>query len=135
MDSAAKSKDSRSLGDIVQDLLKDFSQLFQKEVELAKTEIQEKASRTAKDSSKLVAGALITYTGIVFLLIALVLFLNQFVDLWVSALVVGAGVALVGGVLLSTGFNDLKTITLVPEQTLKTLKKDSQFIKEKLANG
>ena len=127
--------DNRSLGEIVQELLQDTTKLFQKEVQLAKTELQQKAGRVAKDSAKLIAGGVLAYTGAIILLFSLVMALALIMPTWLSALIVGAVVTIIGVILLQNGLNDMKKINPMPEETIETIREDGALIKEKIKNG
>jgi hypothetical protein len=56
-------KEDRSLGQLFADLMNETRTLLQQEVQLAKTEMTEKASRVGKDITSLVIGGAIAYAG------------------------------------------------------------------------
>jgi hypothetical protein len=51
---------------------------------------------------------------------------------WLAPLIVGAIVAIVGGVMLSGGLKKLKAENLKPERTLQSLRADRDLAKEHL---
>jgi hypothetical protein len=57
------SQDDRSLGELFSALATDTSTLVRQEVELAKTEMTQKATRVGKDIGFLLAGGAVAYAG------------------------------------------------------------------------
>lgn len=125
--------DGRSLGELFGDLARDTGTLVRQEVQLAKTEMTQKASRAARDAGILVAGGLVAYAGFLVLLAALTLgLIAAGLDAWLAALLIGAVVAIVGAVLVQRGLGALKREELAPRQTVETLKEDAQWAKEQV---
>ncbi len=123
-------KEDRSLGDLFSDLTREISLLFRQEAELAKLEMSRKMSRMTKHLVLLGVGAAIAYAGFLGLVAAAVLALGLVVSLWLSALIVGLVIAIIGYALLQTGISRLKRQNLVPEQTIDTLKEDKEWLRE-----
>jgi xanthine/uracil permease len=128
-----QTNDDRSLGDLFGDLARDMGTLVSQEVTLARTEITETATRVGKDIAILAAGGLVAYAGLL-AIIAAVIFLiaDQGVPLWLSALIVGAIVAVIGYVLVQRGITALKHQDLSPRQTIASIKEDTQWAKEQI---
>lgn len=126
---------NQSLGDIVSSLFGDISTLFRQEVQLAKTEMTQKASRAAKDAVGAIIGGVIAIIGVMVLIWALIYGLAVYMPLWLSALIVGGVITLVGVIVLMNGIKDLQNIEPAPERTVRTLKEDAEFAKEKINNG
>jgi Putative Actinobacterial Holin-X, holin superfamily III len=125
--------EDRSLGELLGDLARDTGTLVRQEVQLAKTEMTQKASRVARDAGVLVAGGLVAYAGFLALLAALILgLIAAGIDAWLAALLVGAVVAIVGAVLVQRGLSALKREELAPRQTVETLKEDARWAKEQV---
>ena len=124
------SKDDRSLGELFSELAQDTSTLVRKEVQLAKTEMSQKASRVKKDVGFLAAGGVVAYAGLLAILAAIIVVLDTFLPLWLAALVVGLVVAAVGYFLIKKGLDALKREDLAPRQTIETLKEDGQWAKD-----
>lgn len=123
--------DDRSLGELFSELTRETTTLVRQEVELAKAEMTQKASSVGKDIGYLVAGGAVAYAGFLALLAAVILGLGQLgVTWWLSALIVGAVVAAIGGFLVMSGMNNLKQEDMAPRATLDTLKEDAQWAKE-----
>jgi hypothetical protein len=125
--------EERSLGELFGDLARDTGTLVRQEVELAKTEMTQKASPAARDIGLLAAGGLVAYAGFLGILAAIVLGLVAAgLDAWLAALLVGAVVAAVGALLVQRGLSALKREELAPRQTVETLKEDAQWAKDQV---
>ena len=125
--------DERSLGELFADLARETGTLVSREVALARTELTEKTMQVGKDVAYLAVGGLVAYAGLLAIIAAVILVLAaNGVPLWVSALVVGLAVAIVGYVLVQRGLTALKRQDFAPRQTLETLKDDTRWAKEQI---
>jgi flagellar motor component MotA len=124
--------DDRKLGELFADLSRDFSTLMRQEVELAKAELRDEATKAGK------AGGMLGGAGVAGLFCLLLL---SFAAAWGLANVMPAGVAfLLIGVLYGiaaawlfvTGRAQLRRVRAVPEETVDTLKEDVQWAKAQL---
>jgi len=125
-------KEERSLGELFAELARETSNLVRQEVELAKTEVTQKASRVGKDAGVIGVGGAIAYAGFLALLAAVILGFGQFMPLWASALVVGLVVGAIGYFIIQKGRNDLKHADLTPHETIESLKEDTEWAKEQI---
>jgi hypothetical protein len=125
-------REERSIGELFGELSQDMSLLVRQEVQLARVELEQKASRVGGEVGKIATGGFVAYVGALALVAALILLLVQVAGLraWVSALVVGAGLAIVGFVMLQGGVRRLKNLDMTPRRTVETLKDDVQWAKE-----
>ena len=128
--SSSSSKDDRSLGELFSALAQDTSTLVRKEVQLAKTEMSQKASRVGKDVGFLAAGGAVAYAGLLAVVAGIIVLLGQVIPMWLSALLVGLVVAGVGYFLVRKGLDALKQEDLAPRQTIETLKEDQKWAKD-----
>ncbi len=126
------SKDDRSLGELFSELAQDTTTLVRKEVQLAKTEMSQKASRVGKDVGFLAVGGAVAYAGLLAVLAGVIVLLGQVIPMWLSALLVGLVVAGVGYFLVRRGLDALKREDLAPRQTIETLKEDQQWAKDQM---
>jgi hypothetical protein len=128
-----QSQSDRSLGELFGDLARDMGTLVSQEVALARTEMTEKASRVGKDIAFLAVGGLIVYTGLLAIIAAVIVLLAQNgVSWWLSALLVGVFVTVIGYVIVQKGIAALKREDLAPRQTIESLKEDTQWAKEQI---
>jgi len=118
-----------SVGELIGNISNDLSQLFRQEVELAKVELKEEASKAGKAAGMLGAAAFAGYLVVMLLSAALVAALSNVMDTGWAALIVAVLWAIVGGVLYANGRKKLKTVDPMPRRTVDTLKEDAQWLK------
>ncbi len=124
-------KTDSSIGELFADLTRDMSTLVRQEVQLAKTEVTQKATTVGKDVAYMAVGGAIAYAGFLALVAALIVILGAVgVPWWLSALLVGLVVAAVGYFLIMKGRAALKRLDMAPRQTMQTLKDDAEWAKE-----
>jgi hypothetical protein len=140
--SAPSGADSRSesIADLIKDLRDEALSLVRQEVALAKTEMSEKLVRTVRNTAYAIAGALVAFLGLVFILQAVTALtgiglraagMSAEQCLWVAPLIVGVVVAVIGATLVTKGIATLKNESLVPEKTIDSLKGDKAWIQSK----
>jgi hypothetical protein len=123
-------QDDRSLGELFSDLARETGTLVRQEVELAKTEMTQKATRVGKDIGSLAAGGAVAYAGFLGILAAIAIGLGQLgVPWWLAALLVGVVVAAIGGILVQRGLSALRQEQVTPERTVATIKEDVEWVK------
>lgn len=121
----------RSLGELLGQVAEDITLLVKQEVQLAKTEMSAKFSRVSNDLVAVAGGGVVALLGGMTLVAAVVLVLVEIgLDPWLSALLVGAALAIVGYVMLNGGLKRMRSHDLTPERTVRTLKGDIQAVKE-----
>jgi uncharacterized membrane protein YqjE len=126
----ATTNDERTLGQMFAELSRETRTLVQQELQLAKTELAEKASKMGKGVGLLIGGGLIAYGGLLAIIAAMVLILIVMgLPPWAAALVAGVLVAGVGYLLIRSGLAVLNPQELKPQKTIDTLKEDAQWLK------
>ena len=125
-----QSRDDRSLGELFSELAQETSTLVRQEVNLAKTEMGDKASRAGRHVGVLAAGGALAYAGLLAILAGVIALLNDVMPLWVAALLVGILVAIVGYIMVRRGLDALKRDDFAPRETIETLKEDQQWAKD-----
>lgn len=109
-----------SLGELVGEVTRDMSTLMRQELALAKAEVKESASQSAKGAGLLGGAGYAAGMAVLFLSIALWAALALLVgDAW-SAVIVAVIWAVVGGILFAVGRTQLKKVQGAP-QTAATL--------------
>lgn len=129
---AQEQMQERPVSELFQELAQDARNLASLEMELAKGELSEKVAATGKDVGFMAAGGFVAYAGFMAIVAAIILVLAYFIPAWLSALLVGVVVALIGYAVLRKGMNGLKSRNLTPEQTIASLKQNQAWIKEKV---
>jgi len=125
-------RDDRSLGELFADLSRETTTLVRQEVDLAKTEMTQKASRVLKNIGFLAIGGAVAYAGFLAIIAAVIILLAAILPWWLSALLVGVVIAAIGAFLIWKGLDALKKEDLVPRETLETLKEDQEWAKEQV---
>ncbi len=118
-----------SIGDLIGNISNDLSTLFRQEVELAKAEVKQEASKASKAAGMLGAAGFAGYMTIVLLSFALVFALGNVMDLGWAALIVAVIWGIVGAVLYANGRKKLKDVDPVPHRTVDTIKEDASWLK------
>ena len=123
-------RDDRSLGELFSELAQETTTLVRQEVNLATTEMTQKASRAGRHIGVLAAGGAVAYAGLLAILAGIIALLNAMMPLWVAALLVGIVVAIVGYVLVRRALDALKREDFAPRETIETLKEDQRWAKD-----
>lgn len=119
-----------SFGQLLSQLANHSAALVRDEMALAKQELRESIRSVRLGVTTLAIGALIGLIALATLTAAAVIGLAHFMDAGYAALIVGGALALIGGSVALIGINRLKRTNLTPEQTMKTLEEDRQWLKE-----
>jgi hypothetical protein len=119
----------RSLGMIVQDVVRDVGEVVRGEVRLAKAEMSEKVSQAGKSGVLFGGAALCGVMGFAALVFAAIAGLTMVVPTWAAAAIVGVFLSCIAAALFLGGRAKLKEVTPVPERTVQTLKDDVEWAK------
>jgi Putative Actinobacterial Holin-X, holin superfamily III len=123
-----RGQDERSLGDLFAELSRETGVLVRKEVELATTEMTDKARVAGTHVGTVAAGGALAHAGLLVLLAAFVIGLAQLgVTPWLSALIVALVTMGVGYALVNKGLSNLKRTSVTPRQTVETLKETAKW--------
>jgi FAD/FMN-containing dehydrogenase len=99
-------------------------------MELARLELSQRVSRLGKGLTRVVIGGALATGGLLAIVAGIVLAVTAMgVPAWVSALVVGAALALVGYLLAQQAITAMSREDLTPQATLETLKENAEWIK------
>jgi hypothetical protein len=112
--------DTTSLGDLLGDVTRDLSTLMRQEVELAKAELKQSATRAGKGSGMLAGAGVAGHFVLLFLSLALWWALGTVMGLGWSAVVVAVVWGIIAAVLAALGRKQLNAIKGMP-QTTETL--------------
>ncbi|ONI80850.1 hypothetical protein ALI22I_43860 [Saccharothrix sp. ALI-22-I] len=119
--------DQASFGQLLGELTEDLSRLMRQELELAKAEIRQEATKAGKAAGMLGGAGFAGYMTAVLLSLALMFGLGSLMALGWAALIVAALWAVVGFVLFSIGRARLRKVSPKPERTIETLKEDAEW--------
>lgn len=124
---------TRSLPEILTDVLTQLTTLLRKEGQLARAEISENLTKVAAGLGFVAGGAVLLIPALVVLLQAAVAALTEhgLASYW-SALIVGGVVLVLGLVIAYLGANRLKIETIMPTKTIHQLQRDASVAKEQV---
>lgn len=126
-----------SIGGLVKGILSDLRQLIRDEMALARVEMREQANRAKLAAGALGVGAVALLFGVTFLLVAVAIGTADLLGwpVWAGFLAVAVLLSLVGVVMLATGRKRLQSVHPMPEQTVETLKENSEWIAKRLSSA
>jgi hypothetical protein len=122
-----------SLGDLLGEVSRDISALMRQEVDLAKAELKQSATRAGKGAGLLGGAGYAGLMAVLFLSIALWWGLGHLIDNGWSAVVVALIWAIIAGILYLQGRKKLKEVQGMP-QTADSLKKIPDTLKKNEEN-
>jgi hypothetical protein len=133
--------DGRPLPELIGGLVGDLSNLFRKEIQLAKTEASEKVSEVGGAAGSVAVGGILLLGALGVFLAAIVSLLtdwlvnsgmNPTLANALAAFLITVVVGMVGWTTLSKGLNTLKTSNLSMNRTATSLGRDANVVKERL---
>lgn len=134
-------QEDRSIGQLLKELRDETTTLLRQEVDLAKTEMGEKASRVGSNLGSLALGGGVAFLGALALLAAVVYGLTSLLDqfmsvgvaIWLAPLIVGLVLAAVGYSLVNKALATLRQESLTPRRTTQTLQENKEWLKSKMS--
>jgi hypothetical protein len=113
------------------DLSQQLSTLVRQEALLARTEVTQRLQAFAKDAVVIGVGAALGLASLMAATAALVLLLIQLnVMPWMAALIVAAALGIIAGVLVQARLRAMRRRTVVPVETVESIKETAQWIKK-----
>ena len=110
-----------SLGDLLSEVTRDISVLMRQEIDLAKAEVRQSASRAGKSAGMLGGAGYAGHLTVLFLSLAAWWGLGQVINIAWAAVIVAVVWAIVAAVLFVIGRSEMKAIKGAPE-TVDSLK-------------
>lgn len=122
-----------SLGELLTEVTRDVSTLMRQEVELAKAEVRQSATRAGKAAGLLGGAGYAGHLMVLFLSFAAWWGLGQVIDIAWAAVIVAVVWGIVAAVLYTRGRKEMKTITGAPK-TVDSLKQIPDALKRNEEN-
>ncbi|MEU2063157.1 phage holin family protein [Streptomyces sp. NPDC013455] len=116
-----------SVGELLSRVTSDVQTLFRQEVELAKTEVRQEATKAGKAAGMYGGAGFAGYMVLLFASLAAVLGLANVLDGGWAALIVAAVWAVVAGVLYAQGRTRMRAVSPTPERTVETMKENTRW--------
>ena len=134
-------QEERSIGQLLKELRDETTTLLRQEVDLAKTEMSEKASRFGTNVGALAMGGAVLFLGALALLAAVIYGLNSLLDqfmsvgvaIWLAPLLVGLVLAGIGYSLTKKALDTLRQESLAPRKTTQSLQENKEWLKSKMS--
>lgn len=130
----AVNDDTRSVPQLLADMLNELTSLFRKEIQLARAEMGEKVSEAGGAIPGIAGGGALALGGMVLLLMAAAAGIARLFEIapgW-GLLIVGVLAALIGYALVRGGLSKLKATNLTPTRTAEQLARDAEAAKEQV---
>ena len=119
-----------SIGELFGELTRETGTLIRQQMELARLELSQRVSRLGKGLTRVVIGGALATGGLLAIVAGIVLAVTAMgVPAWVSALVVGAALALAGYLVAQQAISAMSRDDLAPQATIETLKENAEWIK------
>ena len=122
-------EDSRSIADVLQDIVTNVQTIIRSEVRLARTEITEEISKAGRAAGLMGGGAISALFTIWLLLLTILFALATVMPLWAASLILLVVMAIVTAVLITSGRKRLKTVHTTPEKTIASVKENVEWVK------
>lgn len=120
-----------STGELVRRLSEQLGGLLRGELELAKAELQTKGKRVGVGAGLAGAAGVLALFGLAAFIAAAIAALALVWPVWLSAVVVGAALLVIAGLLALIGRSQIKQgAPPVPQQAIKGIKQDVEAVKE-----
>lgn len=121
--------DSHTIGALLKQLARDVPDLVVKELALARAEVSENLRETKAGVASMASGGGVLLAGLVVLLMSAVYALSNVLAPWLSALIVGGIVTLIGFGMVAGGKKKLEAGSMKPDRTMNQMHKDKQAIR------
>jgi MFS family permease len=125
-----------SIGSLIRGILYDIRTLIREEIALARVEIREQAMRAKMAALSFGMAAAALAFGGTFLLIAIALGIANLLGwpAWTGFFILAVLLCIAGVVTLSMGRRQIAKVHAVPEETVATLKENSEWIAKRLSS-
>lgn len=134
---ATADKAERSVPALMSDFTQELVTLVQQELQLARSEVSDKVGQIGSGATSIALGGAVLLAAILVVLQAIVYGLHDVLEpwspgLWLSPLIVGLIVLVIGIMLLQKGRSNLQAKNLAPRRTVSSLQEDKEFAKEQI---
>jgi len=119
---------SDTIASLLGQLARELSQWVRQEIALARAELEVLVSVFMRGAVLIACAGAALFAGFLLLLLSSVLTLSKFMPVWMAALAVGFATALLGSILLVLGRKRLDLTTLVPQHSLRSLRRDKDVL-------
>lgn len=125
-------KSEATVGQLFGALASDTGSLVRQEVQLAATEMTEKAKAAARSAGLIVAGGALLQVACIAVVLAVMAWLDPSVPPWASAAVLGLVFVGAGAILVRSGLSTLEDLGAGPGETVNSLRDHAAWAKEQV---
>ena len=125
----------KPLSDVFSAAMHNVQEILRNEIRLARTEVKEEATKVARASVLLVAGAVVAFYAGALLLIGGAFALGQVVPLWASFLIVAGALGIIAAGLVGAGRSKLKNFNPTPQRSIEQAKETMEWVKNRNASN
>jgi hypothetical protein len=120
-----------SVAELVKRASQQTAELIRQEMRLARWELKDKGRRIGMGAGLVGTGGLVAFYGGAALVAAAVLGLATALEPWLAALIIGAALVAIGGVLAAIGRREaIEALPPTPAETTASVHDDVEYIKE-----
>ena len=129
--------DQETIVSILRGVVNDVGTLIREEIALARAELSERVRHARGAAISFGIAAVSLAFGMAFLLIAIATAIADLLGwpVWAGFIIVAAVLSLVGLVTLASGRRQLQQVNEVPQETVSTLKENSEWIAKRLSSA
>jgi hypothetical protein len=129
---SAVMQDEKSLGQLIGDLAGETRTLVRQEIDLAKTEMTEKAAFVGKNAGAAATGGMVVLMGALPIIAGIVIALGHQIGYATAAFIVGVALVAIGAFMTLKALKALKSEPLAPVKTKTQLKETTQWAREQI---
>jgi Flp pilus assembly protein TadB len=129
-DTGGSKLSTRPISSILQDMLKNLSEIIRSEIQLAQAELRQEAREMARAGAYVAAAGVFGLFTLGFFLLSAVYALATMMPAWLAAILVAVLTGVVATVLLVMGQRRLKATSLKPEKTIQSLEDNITWFKK-----
>ncbi len=118
--------------EIIKDIANHIQEIVRGEIRLAGIEIREEASKGWTSVRLLIAGALLGFLGFAYLMLSMVYALTLILPAWAAAASVGALLAVVAAILVSSGMEKWKLMKSSLKRSTDEMEENMTWLKKQV---
>jgi uncharacterized membrane protein YqjE len=119
-----------SIGDLLSNLASQSTNLVRDEIALVGREFYEMGKTIRPALIVLAVGAFLAILASITLCAAIVLVISQYITTWLSAAITGSIIGVIALTMILISVSRLKQTSFKPEQTLRSLEENKEWLKE-----
>jgi Flp pilus assembly protein TadB len=120
---------SRSIADVLEDIIANVQTIIRSEVRLAKTEITEEVTKAARAAGMMAGGAVAALFTVWLLLLTILFALATVIPMWSAALLLFVLMAAATAVLITAGKKRFKAVHTKPAKTIESVKENVEWVR------